>query len=191
MARVFTAKKSKAGKKINCKRCNAKIKPGDNYYFYTRRFSRSKRARGTKFTHCMNCKPRHSDLSSSPMAEIYDAQEDAHRAIDMADNGPDMMSAIEDLKAAAEDVKERAEESLENMPEGLRENSDSGQTLQERIDALEEYISELEGVDVSNIEEPEEPEAGEDAGKEEDVIEEDPIEDAREECRNAIDSLSI
>ena len=42
---------------------------------------------------------------------------------------------------------DECEESLENMPESLRETSASGETLQERIDALGEWIDELDGID--------------------------------------------
>lgn len=194
MARVFTSKKSKAGKKIACKKCGRKIKAGEKYFYYTRKLSRSKKVRGVRFTHCADHRPRHTDLSGSPMAEIYDAQEDASGSLDSCLSGSDMMQVIEDLKAVVEEVKERAEESLENMPEGLRENSDSGQTLQERIDALEEYISELEQVEVGDAEEieEEEPEEGEEPkGEAKELDKEDPVEEAREECRQAIDSLSL
>jgi len=181
MARVFTSKKSTAGKAIKCKRCQREIKPGENYYHYTRRFSRI--GKGVRYTHCSEHRPRPTDLSSSPMAEIYEAQEDAAKAIHAADNCADMMQAIEDLKSVVEDVKSRAEDSLENMPEGLRESSDSGNTLQERIDALDSYISELENVSVEDTE----PEEGEDAEEGESTS----LEDARSECDNAIESLSL
>ncbi len=39
------------------------------------------------------------------------------------------------------------------MPEQLQESSDSGQTLQDRIDGLESWISELESVDADIDEE--------------------------------------
>jgi hypothetical protein len=180
MPRVHTAKKSSVGKEITCKRCQRAIKPKETYYYYTRRFSRV--GKGVRFNHCSAHRPRPTDLSSSPMAEIREAQEDAQKAIDSASCGADMMSALEDLKSVADDVKTRAEESLENMPEGLRENSDSGQQLQERIDALESYIDELDSVSVDGVEQKETPDE-----EEEDTS----LEDARQECESAIDSLSI
>jgi predicted phage tail protein len=190
MPRVFTVKKSSAGKAIKCKKCQREIKPGENYFYYTRRFSRV--GKGVRYTHCSEHRPRPTDLSSSPMAEIHEAQEDAGKLISSASCGSDLQAAIDDLKSVAGDVKQRAEDSLENMPENLRENSDSGQQLQERIDALESYISELESISIDESLELREEgdDEGEDAAEEiEDSNQE--FEAAIQECEAAIDSLSV
>lgn len=176
MARVFTATKSKRGKRIACRKCGKCIKPGERYFFYTRRFSRSKKVRGTRFTHCKDHRPRHADLSGSPMAGIYDAQEDAHHGITYASTGPKCAEVMGNLLTVIEEVKEQAESSLENMPEALKETSESGQALTERIEALESYISEIE-------------QARDDADGDEQEGEN--LEDTRDACETAIDSLSI
>ncbi len=59
---------------------------------------------------------------------------------------------IEDLTNTLETMRDEAQDSHDNMPEGLQDSSDSGQLLQERVDALQEMIDELEAIDV-----PEEP----------------------------------
>lgn len=187
MARIHHAKKSTRGKEIKCKHCQRVIKPGENYKYYTRRFSRI--GKGVRYNHCSACPVRPTDLSSSPMAELTEAQQAAQTAIDSASCGADLQAAIEELKSVAEDIKQRAEDSLENMPEGLRENSDSGQQLQERIDALESYVSELESVSIDeSLELSDEPE-GEEAEEAESNNQE--FENAQQECQAAIDSLSI
>lgn len=178
MARVFTAKKSKRGKRIKCRKCGRRIKPGDKYYYYTRRFSRSKRVRGTRYTHCIDDKPRPTDLSSSPMAAVQEAQDDAFKAFEQATDGQEMQDAIEALKTAVQEVHDQAEESLENMPEPLRETSSSGEILTERANGLNDYLSELDYISVSEIE------AADDGS-------DDDLETAREDCRAAIESLSI
>lgn len=189
MARIHHAKKSTRGQVIKCKHCQREIRPGENYKYYTRRFSRI--GKGVRYNHCSACPVRPTDLSSSPMAELTEAQQTAQAAIDSASNGPELQSAIEDLKSVAEDIKQRAEDSLENMPEGLRENSDSGQQLQERIDALDSYISELDNISID--ESLELRDAPEEEGEESEEIESSnqEFEEAKQECESAIDSLSI
>jgi len=47
-----------------------------------------------------------------------------------------------------DDLKEECEEKLSNMPEQLQDG-DVGQLLQERIDTLEDWSSNIQGVDIS------------------------------------------
>lgn len=140
--RIFSAKKNRAGNSIHCKNCGVKINTGEKYYFYFKRYS--KRSRGAKVVHCASHYPRPSDLTSSKMGEVYDAQQDASRALSGCEDAESMSAILADIISVAESVKEQYEESLENMPEQLRESSDSGQQIQEKIDALDNYIQELE-----------------------------------------------
>lgn len=186
--RVFSARKSKAGKTITCRVCSAKIKPRETYYYYFKRFSR--RMRGTKTIHCSKHYPRPSDLTSSKMGQVYDAQKDFSQALVGAEDGAAIAQAIGDVIAAAEDVKQEYEDSLNNMPEHLQETSDSGQGMREKIDALEDWISELESAqgDVENWEFNEsdvaENETPEDATERQ-------LEEAKTEAENVVDSLSV
>jgi len=59
-----------------------------------------------------------------------------------------VVDELESIKSQLEDLKTEQEEKLENMPEQLQESSSSGQMLQERIDELDGWISNLEDIDV-------------------------------------------
>lgn len=45
-------------------------------------------------------------------------------------------------------LSEECQDNLDNMPEHLQDTSSSGELLQERIEALEEWVSDLEGIDL-------------------------------------------
>ncbi len=57
---------------------------------------------------------------------------------------------IDDLEA----LMDECQESLDNMPEALQEASMSGEILQERIEGLESWVSELQSIEL-DMEEPE------------------------------------
>ena len=56
----------------------------------------------------------------------------------------------EEIAVELESIKETQEDSLENIPEQLREG-DAGQTLQLRIDSLEDAIKELENISYEDL----------------------------------------
>ena len=70
-------------------------------------------------------------------------------------------SFLEELISDAEALRDEQQEKLDNMPEGLQQGS-TGETIQERIDALESFISELEAVSVPDFEPDEEAEKSDD-----------------------------
>lgn len=61
----------------------------------------------------------------------------------------DLESQVGDITSQIEELKSDCEDKLSNMPENLQESSSSGQLLQERIDALESWLSDIQGVDLS------------------------------------------
>lgn len=73
---------------------------------------------------------------------MYDI-EDAIEALTASESIEEDVQAIID---SIQDLKSEVEDSLSNMPEQLQE-ADTGQLLQERIEALENWANELEGVD--------------------------------------------
>lgn len=93
-------------------------------------------------------RPRASQLTLSP----YKVQ--AHlinEAIEDTTLGeePDislLQAAQQDLIDQASELRDETQDSLDNMPEGLQQGS-TGELLQERLDALETFIQELEGLD--------------------------------------------
>lgn len=90
-------------------------------------------------------KPKRSQLTmSSFLSQFYELEDSLQ--LFSSDSIEDVESFKDNLISDIESLKEETESSLDNMPEQLRE-SQSGQTLQERIDGLESWISELESID--------------------------------------------
>lgn len=135
MARVHHVKKARKGIP------GTGIKKGDSYYWWKFRFG----ARQVSKT-----QPKASQLTQSPFLAAVEAIRE--RIGDLI--AEDIESgSISDIVSELEQLKDEAETSLDNMPEQLREGSSSGEMLQERIDGLTEWISNLEAIDVDIDEE--------------------------------------
>ena len=106
----------------------------------------------------------------------------------------DAESFRDDLKGEAESLRDETQDKLDNMPEGLQA-SPTGELLQERIDALEAFISELEGVDFPGEELGEEPEDLEDGEDDDDFNERHDewsnLHDAWEEAVEALKAVTL
>ena len=141
------------------------IKKGDKYYWWKFRYGGIRRSK---------TKPRRQDLTQSAfLSQVYDI-EDALMAFTVDTEGKsaeDIQSEIEDFISGVtsdiNDLQSECEDNLSNMPEQLQESSASGQMLQERIDMLEDWVSELEDIDVELDDEMEKDEIEE---KVEDII---------------------
>lgn len=98
---------------------------------------------------------RRSQLTSSDyLAQLYD-WEDSLAALASMDDAQNLADTIRQLG-------EEQQEKLDNMPEGLQQG-DTGQMIQERIDACENAASEIEDIisEWENQEEPDEDEESE------------------------------
>jgi Rad3-related DNA helicase len=114
------------------------IAKGESYWHWAFRF-------GPR--HVSKEQPKRSQLTQSEwLGRAYSLEEDM--VVAEASTPGDLSSLKDEWCSEIECMKEEAEERLENMPEGLRENSSSGQTLQEYIDAFEQWHDELDGIDV-------------------------------------------
>ncbi len=110
----------------------AGIEVGDSYYWWKFRF-------GGK--HFSKTPPKPSQLTQSNyLSQILEIQE---RTFDRDD--PE--NFVEEVKGDLESLKDELEGNLENMPEGLQQG-DTGQLLQERIDSLDQAITDLESIDM-------------------------------------------
>lgn len=58
----------------------------------------------------------------------------------------DVATFVDDIRSDAESLRDECQEHLDNMPEQLQD-SDSGQTLQERIDNLDSVIGDIDNFD--------------------------------------------
>lgn len=114
----------------------AGIKKGDSYYWW-------QFAYGPK--QCSKERPRRSQYATrSPyLSAIYDIEDDieAMTIEDVTDG------CLDDFISQIEQTKEEAENSLDNIPDQLKE-APAGATLQEYIDNLESWQSDLEGIDL-------------------------------------------
>lgn len=130
----------KARKEYKCSKCGETIKVGDTYL------------KGTPFRRspvicCTKCGLRSWELSSSDYVQgvgrVCDCWEEDY---DCDEN------TAQSIADELDTIKDNCQDSLDNMPEGLQEG-DTGQLLQERIDSLDEAISELESIDYDSIKE--------------------------------------
>ena len=110
---------------------NSVAKVGESYYWWQFRFG------GKRFSKTY---PKRSQLTQSPfLSELYDVEDRIGDSID-EDQAAEIICDLEALR-------DECQYSLDNMPEHLQEASDSGMLLQERIDNLEDWISEIENID--------------------------------------------
>ena len=95
--------------------------------------------------HISKTQPRQSQLTQSEyLSSVYEFGERIGD-VSFTEVG-DLESFVEDLKSDVENLKSETEDRLSNMPDSLQE-SPNGQLLQERIDALDNALSELENID--------------------------------------------
>ena len=115
------------------------IPKGSPYYWWKHNYAAKQRS----FT-----KPPRSRLTQSAFkGTLWDLEDE----IALAVVTPNMEARWEDWKSRIEELRQDCEDSLERMPEHLQQTSPTGELLQERIDALEEWHSELDAIAVADI----------------------------------------
>jgi hypothetical protein len=125
MPRVHTVKKALKAYP------EAGIEKGDTYYWWQFMHQEGKRSKTY---------PSSRQLTQSAfMLELYDIEDAIAGMVD-----PD---ALDDVLERIEVLRDECQGSLDNMPEALQETSESGMLLQDRIDGLESWHDELDGVD--------------------------------------------
>lgn len=108
--------------------------------------------------------PRQSQLTQSAYySELYSITESIEDFAGTTES--DIVDFIDEIKSATEQLRDDTQEKLDNMPESLQ-SSPTGELLQERIDALENAISEIENIDTEW-----DPDSEEDRDEEEYVLE--------------------
>lgn len=124
------------------------IKTGESYYWWKFRF-------GGK--HYSKTPPRRSQLTQSSFyASLWDIEDF------LGEIAPDdgMESAVQDAAQQLRDLADECQSSLDNIPEQLQE-ANTGQILQERIEACNAAADELESI-TFNLDDKEEDETEED-----------------------------
>lgn len=116
------------------------IKKGESYYWWA--FMQGGRGGPKRYS---KTPPKRSQLTQSEFwSAVFDLQDDRSQAPDF----DSLESERDDLVSELQNILDETQGKLDNMPDGLRDG-DSGNTLQERIDALELAISEMESADIS------------------------------------------
>jgi len=114
---------------------NPAVKKGESYFWW-------KFAFGTK--QFSEKRPPRSRLTQSEFFGTIWSLEDSFP--DGIDNTADMKSAFEEFSDQLTEVMEEQEGKLENMPESLQAGP-TGELLQERHDALESWIDEIDSIE--------------------------------------------
>jgi len=137
MARVTHVKKARKAYKSDG------IKKGDSYYWWKFRYSGKIRSKTP---------PRPSQLTQSAfLSTLYQIQESIEDySIDEAGSVSDIECFVDEVKSQIEELRDQCEESRENMPESLQD-SPTGELLQERYDALDDWHSELDYLSFDEI----------------------------------------
>lgn len=116
--------------------------------------------------HLSKTQPKQSQLTQSNyLGQLYTIQESMDE-IECTDPS-DIESIVDGFKSDLENLRDETQGSLDNMPEGLQQG-DTGQLLQERIDACENAISEFESIEFE-YEEPEDSDLKTEIAEEEDI----------------------
>lgn len=98
--------------------------------------------------HISKDRPKQSQLTQSEFLSTVYGIEEAMEEATHIERGD-----IDEWISELENLQDETQNKLDNMPEQLQESSSSGMLLQERIDNLESWISDLEGVDADIDEE--------------------------------------
>ena len=180
MPKVYSVKKCRKSPG-QCGKCGTKIEKGKPYVFWA--FMVGGKG-GPNHIRCGQaaCYPKPSDLTQSEFwSGVYSLQETGFSG----DTIEDLESSRDGVVSELQSIKDELENRLGNMPDGLQQGS-TGELLQERIDALDSVISELESADIS-FDEPEKEEEESDEEFENRKTEE--LESRCEEIRTELEGI--
>lgn len=131
MPRVHTVKKARKDYPASG------IRRGDTYYHWKFRYGGLRRSKTY---------PKPQQLTQSEfMITMYDIQETIANLV--AESAEDLATQRDDIAGEIQSLLDETQERLDNMPEHLQESSASGELLTKRIEALENWISELEDIE--------------------------------------------
>lgn len=152
MAKIQTFKKSNRGKEIHCSKCGKPILPGETYL-------KAEPYMGPAIIRCTSCGLKGYETSGSSYIQQIGALVECWR-----DTYGDMTTAAEDIVSELEDIKSDLEDRFYNIPEQLQDGA-AGSMLQERMDEIDDVISELESVDYYEIQDEVRSEAEDEIGE--------------------------
>lgn len=118
----------------------AGIKKGDSYYWWQFAYSSKRKSKE---------RPKRSQYmtQSDFLGQIYDIEDRLSEISSIEDAESERDSIVDELRSLADECEEKRS----NMPDQLQD-SGSGEMLQNRYDACNEFADELENIDLSDIE---------------------------------------
>lgn len=177
--------KQTARKEYVCDTCKRTIKPGEEYYKHSFNFSNHTMVR------CIDHPFKPSDLTQSEyLKTIYQIQENNNIDASEFDTVEDIIEVRDEIQSELESLRDETQDKLDNMPDSLRD-SPNGELLQERIDNLDNAISELSDIDDSLDNEPDREDYDDDESYEEDLAEQvhDKISDIADKINEVVSGL--
>jgi hypothetical protein len=133
MARVYHVKKARKD--------NPVVKKGEEYWWWQHAFGRKQYSK---------TRPKRSQVQSSPfLSQLYALEEGFQ---DRKFSFDDLETERDNFVAELETLRDECQDSLDNMPEHLQDTSASGELLNERIEILDSAISEIENINIPEIE---------------------------------------
>lgn len=119
------------------------IEIGDTYYWW-----KIKLQYGGIFR-CSKKYPRPSQLTVSPFYQPLLELQERMSDLDVEGSRDDFKSEVEGIISELESLRDDQEEKKSNLPDSLQDSS-TGEQLQERYDAVDNYITELQNVDLDD-----------------------------------------
>lgn len=184
MPRVSTHKsQGRSAEPMPCQRCSDPIVKGEEYYQWA-----IKQQRGgiVRRQHVKHGSPRPSQLTVSQLSQVYAAIEGAQDDVSSAEDASAIRDALEGCKGEMESIRDEFQSNLDNMPEGLQQG-DTGQLIQERVEALEEFDNELDSA-IGEIEDFDDAEEG---NEESQTAYDEALQTAQDRANEVLDSLSL
>lgn len=135
MPRINHVQKSQ--KERTCGACRKPIAVGEAYKW-------AQRYKSPKMYRHEHCAFRPSDLTTSKMGEVWDAQEDARENVASAETPDELRDALEQLAEVVREIGEQYQESCDNIREHF-EDSPTAEECEEKAQGLEDWAGELEG----------------------------------------------
>ena len=143
MARINTVMKSR--KEKVCGSCGKVIPVGSKYYyvdFYS----------GRTAVRCANCGFKPYETTENPyLQELYRIQYDYGKQLDTLTKDDSPEQVRDDIVSDLESLRDELQDRFDNIPEQLQ-YGDAGSLLQERIDSLDDAISNIENTEAEDYE---------------------------------------
>lgn len=137
MAKIKVIHKSR--KEYRCSKCSKVIPIGSKYYKGEINF-------GPTIIRCADCGLKSYEVTTSDwVMNVGQLLDNWSSEYTICEDG------VNDIISAIEEIRDDQQDRLDQMPEQLQDSSSAGELLNERIDACESAISDLESIDYEDL----------------------------------------